>query len=175
MKNRYGHESVHVVAKEPLDDVLQAVQVLDGFGERVEASGATGVQVDVLRAFLRVPGRQNRDIVIALDLAARLRVSRRNLLRRRCLGAIAALASAQGRRSLRQHRPRQDDRPQLRWWIHNALGVTDEAEGGRVESDVSDVVDNVCGPFPNFNAFLAFCCLIMCFFFPCVSSDGDAQ
>ena len=60
-------------AKESLGDIRQAVQVLDGFGEHVEASGATCVQVDVLRALLhRVPGRQNRDLIIAVDLAALL-------------------------------------------------------------------------------------------------------
>ena len=49
-----------VVARDLLDDVLQAAQVLDGFGERVEASGAMRVQVDVLRALLhRVPGRSS--------------------------------------------------------------------------------------------------------------------
>ena len=54
--------------------VLQAVQVLHGFGERVEASGATRVQVDVFRALLhRVPG--HRDLIIAVDLAVRLRES----------------------------------------------------------------------------------------------------
>ena len=45
---------------------------LVGFGELVETSGATCVQVDVLRALLhRVAGRQNRDIVIAVDFGRR--------------------------------------------------------------------------------------------------------
>ena len=95
----------------PLDDVLQAVQILDGFRARVEASGGAHVQVDVLRAFLhRVPDRQNRDLVIAVDLVVRLRVS----CPRKCLDAFAAFTTAHGRGSLRQHRLRQDDFQQLR-------------------------------------------------------------
>ena len=44
--NEHGHERVRVGAKETLDDVLHAVEFLDGFGERVEANGVTRVQVD---------------------------------------------------------------------------------------------------------------------------------
>ena len=114
-QNGHGHERVRVVAKVPLDDVLQAVQILDGFRSRVEASGGAHVQVDVLRAFLhRVPDRHNRDLVIAVDLVVRLRVSCRNLLRRNCLDAFAAFTTAHGRGSLRQHRLCQDDCQQLR-------------------------------------------------------------
>ena len=53
-ENGHGHERVRVGAKEPLDDILQAVQFLDGFGERVEASGATRVCVPSFIVFLAV-------------------------------------------------------------------------------------------------------------------------
>ena len=84
-------------------------------GRLTQASDAAWVQVDVLPALLHcVRGRPHRDLVIAVDLAVRLRVSRRNLLPRNFLDGFAALTSALGRRVSRQQRLCQDDCPQLR-------------------------------------------------------------
>ena len=68
---------------------------LDGFGERVEASGATRVCVPSFIVFLAVKIATLSSLLILL---CALRVSRRNLLRRKCLDAVSAFTSAQGRR-----------------------------------------------------------------------------
>ena len=125
-------------------------KALDGFGERV---GATRVEIGVLHALPhRVPGRQHHDFIIAVHLAVRLRVSRRNLLRRKCLDAFAAFTSGSQKPPHAPSPPRRlptaalIDTFALPMLVVFVLGATDEAEGGCVEKDVSGVVDHVCAP-----------------------------